>query len=267
MTKTNLYFYHLFDYESMNNKIKEYEFINLIDELYDVEEHKKESYFLDLIKKYPELRKEIIDFLLYKNNYILINNKEFLINNHIHKEIMLSKEDEVFWTAFFVESGLKQLLTQSFKSKFEENMFYLQLGSSTHKRKNIVGKINEAMIEQILIKYKISYDKQITPKEIEVKYKYKVKSIAQKRFDYVFVLNNHIYLVETNYFNSKSGSKIDDSINKMKETARLDKNHFIYISGGLYWEKQIKKIEELKENMIFLLTDEFELWIEEQNNS
>lgn len=188
MSKTNLHFKNLFDIESLKKEIKGKEYIVELNSLFLLKNEKEiEIKFLKILNTYPLLRKELLDFILYKNKTILINDIEFTIKEHMHLK-KLTKKDKLFWISFLHDSGFIYF----FKNELTE-------------------------IEKIL------------------------------------------------FFISRGGSKIDDSISKMIATSTKETAHFIYVSGGAYWENKELKINELKSKMNFLLLNEFESWIKEKN--
>lgn len=264
MVKTNLHFKDLFDLEYLKKEIKKKEYINELNSLFSLKNNKEiEDKFIYIIGAYPLLKKELLEFILYKNETILIDEKEYIIKDYIHSK-KLTKKDKVFWLSFLNNTGLIYFFNNEL-TEIEKILFYIKLGNSTHRRKNIVGKINEEKIESILTKYNVPFSKQVTIEMMKEKYNYTVLSPSQKRYDYVFKINNELYLLETNYFNSKGGSKIDDSISKMLITSKKEIANFIYVSGGAYWEKKEEKINSLKKEMNFLLLNEFEKWLKEKN--
>lgn len=262
--KTNLHFNNLFDLESLKKEINEKKYINELNELFELKKDKDiENKFIEKLNEYPLLRSELLDFILYKNETILIRNKEYIIKEHLHQN-SLTKDDKVFWLSFLYDTGFIYFFKNEL-ADMEKILFFIKIGNSTHKRKNIVGKINEEKIESILTKHNIEFNKQVTIKMLKELYDYNVLSPSQKRYDYVFYIKEELYLLETNYFNSRGGSKIDDSISKMLVTSKSEKANFIYISGGAYWENKNCKINELKKKMNFLLLEEFEDWIKQKN--
>lgn len=73
------------------------------------------------------------------------------------------------------------------------------------------------------------------------------KEIADKRFDFVIIKNNHYYLIETNFYAS-GGSKLNETARSYKMLSRelkdMDNVTFIWITDGCGWKSARRNLNE-----------------------
>ena len=73
------------------------------------------------------------------------------------------------------------------------------------------------------------------------------KEIAEKRFDFVIVKNQHYYLIETNFYAS-NGSKLNETARSYKMLARelrdMDNVTFVWITDGYGWKSARRNLNE-----------------------
>lgn len=159
-----------------------------------------------------------------KNNFIYINDK-----NH-EKEFNLDNKDEIF--DFIQESGLiDNLFVNSEYKDIKTYLLGLKVGLSSHDKKNKSGKFMNNFVQKLLISHNIKFEKEVSQNKILGNAMLK----EDKRFDFVFNVNDIVYCLECNFFNS-SGSKINSELPRFirleDKFNNFTKYKFIYIVDG-----------------------------------
>ncbi|WP_348602634.1 DpnII family type II restriction endonuclease [Mesomycoplasma hyopneumoniae] len=133
-------------------------------------------------------------------------------------------------------------------------LFGIEVGLSSNDKKNKSGKFMEFQVENLLKKYQITYKKQEKITELK------------KLFDFVFMLNQKVFVVETNFFNS-SGSKFNSEIERFKALAEKAKKfnfEFIWITDGTGLRLEKEKLRSFFHNHFLFNLFTFELFLKSE---
>ncbi len=96
---------------------------------------------------------------------------------------------------FINQTNLKKIFLNRNITNLKDYVTGIEVGLDSNARKNRFGSIYENMIEDLLKKYNINYEKQFKLKSI-------TKENKDKKFDFKINLNNKTYLIEVNFYNS-----------------------------------------------------------------
>ena len=95
----------------------------------------------------------------------------------------------------------------------------VEVGMDTNARKNRTGDVMEDIVESYLVKAgfqkNVTYFKEMYKSEIEQKFGLDLSRISnngktEKRFDFVFVNEKHVYACECNFYGG-GGSKLNET--------------------------------------------------------
>ena len=225
-----------------------------------------ENEFRELVNKYPEVLKVIPTLLAKRESEIRITNKgkdvifKFNNKNHTIEEYSL----------FMRKTGLFDLIENNIISDLTDYVKGVEVGLDTNARKNRTGKAMENIVESYIVDAgfikDINYFSEMRTSEIKNKFGIELnlenidQSRAEKRFDFVVVVNNNVYAIETNFYSS-SGSKLNETARSYKMIAQETKNvenfKFIWITDGLGWNSAKNNLEETFDvlNNLFNLND------------
>lgn len=247
-------------------------FDNLISNL--IETINKYDYFVDFKKVFDSIRNieyklNILNYLLGKENFdeefkktfdnnpnvvdvlpilLAIREKDISVfdNAIIRYDFNNKSNDYKHYLNFINKTGLIELFKDKRIKNLVDYVTGVEVGLDTNARKNRSGTQMENIVYDYLIKIpNIEIIKQGNFKDIDNKLGV-ILNIdlfdlnKNKRFDFIVKdKNNHIYLIETNYYRA-SGSKLNEvarSYTKLYENLKDVKNvTFIWITDGLGWK-------------------------------
>lgn len=133
---------------------------------------------------------------------------------------------------FLVDSGLVEnlFLNSNYQNVFDY-LLGLEVGLTSNDKKNLTGNWMASQVEMILEENGIEFEKEVSYENIV-----KANRIKSKRFDYVFKIDDEMYCVEVNFFNT-TGSKINSEAARfidLDNTFRSYENiHFIWVTDGV----------------------------------
>ena len=203
------------DYFSNFEKIKENTFevkvqLNILNSL--LGEKNIEEKFLELVKKYPEIRKVLPILIATRaekfKDFSILTNKKNLVSEYQTDLFDDKKElEEEKILIFFRETWLKELFENKYISNLNDYVFGVETGLDSNARKNRTGDLMEDLVEEFvkeLCKQKgFDYKEQATAKFIKENWWVKVKSDkSSRRFDFAIFDNKkkQVYLLEVNYY-------------------------------------------------------------------
>lgn len=202
-----------------------------------------EKEFERIIKKYPETLKAI-PILIAKREmeiYCLDNDGSILFD--FSKETQTIEE----YKSFMKKTGLFDLMQNRIVNNLYDYVLGVEVGLNSNGRKNRGGHLMENLVESYIIKAGFEKDKTYF-KEMNLTDLEKMSGLdlstlsnsgnTQKRFDYVFVKENHYYACECNFYSS-SGSKLNEtarSYSKLGLAAKdIDGFSFVWFTDGHGW--------------------------------
>ena len=208
--------------------------------------------FLDLYMKYPEILKVIPILLAKRESEIKVteigNEKIFNFANPNYSE------DE--YADFMEKAGLFDLISNHLINNLVDYVMGVEAGMDTNARKNRTGDVMENIVESYLIKAgfqkNLTYFKEMYKSEIEKKFGLDLSKISnngktEKRFDFVFLKENHVYACECNFYGG-GGSKLNETARSYKTLALEAKDipnfTFVWFTDGTGWSSAKHNLEE-----------------------
>lgn len=226
-----------------------------------------EEDFIELCKKYPEVKKALPLLIAVRNKKlkdmpILVNRKTL---ETISAYPVFEKENSDYENLkkFFIESGLKDIFLDKTIKNLVDYTTGVEVGMDTNARKNRTGTLMEKIVEEdikeICQNKDYEYGTQMTQKHIKEKWNIEVPTDKAKRcFDLVLKTKKDLIFFEVNFYGS-SGSKLKATageyvmLNEMLNNAGFK---FIWITDGAGWKTEHKHLEDAfgKNDYIFNLS-------------
>lgn len=239
-------------YESANEVKIELNILNSLVGTTNIEEE-----FKSIIIRYPETLKCIPLLLAVRSNeiYVKDENKDYTFK---FDSLVYSIDDYI---KFMWKSGLFDLISKHIINNLYDYCLGTFVGLDSNARKNRGGDLMEDLVESYIIKAgyikDVNYFKEVTTDKFKsisnidilslISNVYLSDKIANKRFDFVIVKDNHYYLIETNFYAS-SGSKLNETARSYKmlsyELSSVKNVSFIWITDGIGWSSARGNLEE-----------------------
>jgi type II restriction enzyme len=171
---------------------------------------------------------------------------------------------------FMKKSGLFDLISSLDKNSLVSYVRGVEVGMDSHARKNRVGHLMEDIVEHYIkqagFKYGVNYFKEMNSKQLIDKFKIDSSDLfatdVNKRFDFVVVgKNKKLYLIETNFYGCKSGSKtaeIARDYSRAFDVAnKITSFEFVWITDGQCWKTYKNDLQPVysKTNYLFHIKD------------
>lgn len=211
-----------------------------------------EDEFKRILIKYPETLECIPLLLAVRSREIFIKDQT---NEYLFKfdKMIYSIEDYI---KFMRESGLFNLLQNHIINNLYDYVLGIEVGLDSNGRKNRGGHLMENLVEKYIIEAgyqkNINYFKEMYLSDIEKKWNLDLSSmsgnnVSTKRFDFVIKTNDHVYVIETNFYSS-GGSKLNETARSYKLLAQNCKKvngvTFVWFTDGIGWISARKNLEE-----------------------
>ncbi|SJZ50216.1 type II restriction endonuclease [Mycoplasmopsis verecunda] len=219
-----------------------------------------ENDFRELCLSYPEVV-SVIPLLLADRNDVLKcldNNDIKVFNFQFNKNNMSSLEINQYLdnlVHFMNETGLFYLLQNSIITNVVDFAIGIETGLNSNARKNRGGHMMENLVEEFITKAgfikDVNYFKEMNASILKDKFNINLnisdKNKANKRFDFVLLINDVVYAIECNFYAS-SGSKLNETARSYKmlfqETKDIENFNFIWITDGLGWKNALSNLRE-----------------------
>lgn len=224
--------------------------LNILNSLIGSKNIEKE--FVSILNDYPKTLK-VIPILLAKREKemkIVDVNGEHLFN---FKNPNYSIDEYV---SFMRKTGLFDLLENHIINNLFDYVTGVEVGLDSNGRKNRGGDAMEDLVEAYLVKYGLvkgkTYFKEMKDKDVEKNFnldlgKLSNRGKANKRFDFVIYVNNHVYVCECNFYTS-SGSKLNETARSYKtlatEAKEIEGLTFVWFTDGTGWNTAKNNLEE-----------------------
>lgn len=224
-----------------------------------------ENKFIELIKKYPEVRSSLLILIstrTKKINEIKILNTDTLTSsfksNLFEVSSELTKDDEVELLHFLRASGLKEIFENKYISDLNDYVFGVEVGLDSHARKNRSGDLMELVVHDILDDFvkkdtNFAFIDQANSKKIKNVLGYEVKKHINDRISDFALLNkkkNKLYLIEVNLYGS-GGTKLKSVAGEFEKVNNFilgQDIEFIWVSDGVGWKTAENPMMEAFEN-------------------
>ena len=154
------------------------------------------------------------------------------------------------------ETGLFDLLENRIVNNLVDYATGVETGLDSNGRKSRGGHLMENLVEWYIQKAgfvkDISYFKEMKASVVSQKWGCDLSCISnngrtEKRFDYVIKTDEHIYVIETNFYAS-GGSKLNETARSYKmlaeEAKKVEGVTFIWFTDGQGWNGARKNLEE-----------------------
>jgi len=235
------------NWDKVTTNTKEYELeLNTLNYLIGKENIYEEA--LKLFEQQPNLLKAIPSLIAIRDesiDYLVIDDEDKLeIFNLDFKQI--DKDNIEGYVLFLEQCGLLRFLQSDAKKSLVDYVYGVETGLDSNARKNRSGKSMETIVNSYVTKVcdelDLKHCEQATPSFIKSNYGIEVKSDkSQRRFDEAIYdpKNNHIYLIECNFYND-GGSKLKSVAGEFKDLNHFvtDNNvTFIWVTDGQGWKK------------------------------
>lgn len=235
------------DFETVYKNAEKYKIeLNILNSLVGSKTIKKD--FTNLIEKYPECLKAIPLLLAVRENEMYCQDEIVSKNFAFHEPY-----DEITDYIYFVEhTGLFDLIQNHLVSNLYDYVTGVEVGLGSNGRKNRGGHQMEDLVEGFIKETEYEYYKEMYLQDIEKKWNIDLSSISAnntttKRWDFVVKTENHIYVIETNFY-AAGGSKLNETARSYKMIAEESKNiknfSFVWITDGGGWRSARRNLEE-----------------------
>ena len=235
------------DFETVYKNAEKYKIeLNILNSLVGSQTIKKD--FTNLIEKYPECLKAIPLLLAVRENEMYCQDEIVSKNFAFHEPY-----DEITDYIYFMEhTGLFDLSQNHLVSNLYDYVTGIEVGLGSNGRKNRGGHQMEDLVEGFIKETECEYYKEMYLQDIEKKWNIDLSSISAnntttKRWDFVVKTENHIYVIETNFY-AAGGSKLNETARSYKMIAEESKNiknfSFVWITDGGGWRSARRNLEE-----------------------
>lgn len=235
------------DFETVYKNAEKYKIeLNILNSLVGSQTIKKD--FTNLIEKYPECLKAIPLLLAVRENEMYCQDEIVSKNFAFHEPY-----DEITDYIYFMEhTGLFDLIQNHLVSNLYDYVTGIEVGLGSNGRKNRGGHQMEDLVEGFIKETECEYYKEMYLQDIEKKWNIDLSSISAnntttKRWDFVVKTENHIYVIETNFY-AAGGSKLNETARSYKMIAEESKNiknfSFVWITDGGGWRSARRNLEE-----------------------
>lgn len=212
--------------------------------------------FIKLVTQYPEVL-QVIPILIAKRmktkrDVIVIKDtkQEYYFN---FKEPNYSIEE---YALFMEKTGLFDLIAHHMIANLVDYVLGVEVGLDSNGRKNRTGHAMEDLVECYLIDAGFEREKTLFKEmyqdEVEERWNVDLSTITNKgntakRFDFVAVSHDTVYLIETNFYSS-GGSKLNETARSYKmiteEAKDIPNVKFVWVTDGQGWRSARKNLFE-----------------------
>lgn len=222
-----------------------------------------ETDFVNLLRKYPEVRKTIPILLAKRESEIYCQDEkggylysfrqeEYPPNSHRYYET---------YSYFMEKTGLFDLLENHIINNLVDYVTGVETGLDSNGRKNRGGHLMEDLVEKYIqevgFEKDVDYFKEMNLANIEKRWGIDLSALsnqgkAAKRFDFVVKTDKQIYAIETNFY-SGGGSKLNETARSYKmlsqEADTIDGFTFVWFTDGIGWHSARGNLRETFEVM------------------
>lgn len=208
--------------------------------------------FIHLITQYPETLPCIPILLAVRATHIHALDDDGTKTYYFLK-MNYSPEE---YANFMEKTGLFTLLSEHIIHDLTDYVTGVETGLDSNGRKNRGGHVMEDLVEKYIIKAgfikDINYFKEMYISDIQRRFGIDMSMVsndgkAEKRFDFVVKTNNHLYVIETNFYTG-GGSKLNETARSYKtlanEIKEIQNVTFVWFTDGEGWKTARHNLEE-----------------------
>ena len=157
------------------------------------------------------------------------------------------------YLVFLSKTGLLDLISNRIINNLYDYVLGVESGLNSHARKNRGGDQMENLVEAYLQSLRVDYSKEMTASKIKREWGVDLAELthngeAEKRFDFAVRQNGMVYGVETNFYTSGSGSKLNEVARSYKllaiESMKIPNFRFVWITDGNAWRTAKNNLKE-----------------------
>lgn len=249
------------NWEKVHKNIKPIEKeLNLLNILIGKEDVETEVY--NLIKEYPQVIKAFPFLIAFRDTKVsmLSDVTEFLYKDYDFKHRVITDEDCKDLTAFFMKSGLGDLVKDKRVKNLVDYVTGVEVGLDSNGRKNRGGTMMENIVETFVKsacdELGYEYITQANAKKIKAHWNIDIQvDKSSRNLDFAINKNGKLYFIECNFYGG-GGSKLKSTATeyvKMNEYWNAQSITFIWITDGAGWKSTLKPLREYFDKADYLL--------------
>jgi type II restriction enzyme len=249
------------NWEKVHKNIKPIEKeLNLLNVLIGKEDVEKEVY--ELIKEYPQVIKTFPFLIAFRDTKVsmLTDVTEFLYKDYDFKHRVITDEDCKDLTAFFMQSGLGDLVKDKRVKNLVDYVTGVEVGLDSNGRKNRGGTMMENIVETFVKsaceEIGLEYMSQANAKKIKAQWGIEIQvDKSSRNLDFAINKNGKLYFIECNFYGG-GGSKLKSTATeyvKMNEYWNAQNITFIWVTDGAGWKSTLKPLREYFDKADYLL--------------
>lgn len=249
------------NWEKVHKNIKPIEKeLNLLNVLIGKEDVEKEVY--ELLKEYPQVIKTFPFLIAFRDTKVsmLTDVTEFLYKDYDFKHRVITDEDCKDLTAFFMKSGLGDLVKDKRVKNLVDYVTGVEVGLDSNGRKNRGGTMMENIVETFVKsacdELGYEYITQANAKKIKAHWNIDIQvDKSSRNLDFAINKNGKLYFIECNFYGG-GGSKLKSTATeyvKMNEYWNAQSITFIWITDGAGWKSTLKPLREYFDKADYLL--------------
>jgi type II restriction enzyme len=249
------------NWEKVHKNIKSIEKeLNLLNVLIGKEDVETEVY--NLIKEYPQVVKAFPFLIAFRDTKVsmLSDVTEFLYKDYDFKHRVITDEDCKDLTAFFMQSGLGDLVKDKRVKNLVDYVTGVEVGLDSNGRKNRGGTMMENIVETFVKsacdELGYEYMTQANAKKIKTHWNIDIQvDKSSRNLDFAINKNGKLYFIECNFYGG-GGSKLKSTATeyvKMNEYWNAQDITFIWVTDGAGWKSTLKPLREYFDKADYLL--------------
>lgn len=249
------------NWEKVHKNIKPIEKeLNLLNVLIGKEDVESEVY--NLIKEYPQVIKAFPFLIAFRDTKVsmLSDVTEFLYKDYDFKHRVITDEDCKDLTAFFMQSGLGDLVKDKRVKNLVDYVTGVEVGLDSNGRKNRGGTMMENIVETFVKsacdELGYEYMTQANAKKIKTHWNIDIQvDKSSRNLDFAINKNGKLYFIECNFYGG-GGSKLKSTATeyvKMNEYWNAQNITFIWVTDGAGWKSTLKPLREYFDKADYLL--------------
>jgi type II restriction enzyme len=234
--------------------------LNLLNVLIGKENVEGEVY--NLIKEYPQVIKAFPFLIAFRETQVamLADVTQFIYKDYDFKSRELPDEDCKDLTAFFMQSGLGDLVKDKHVKNLVDYVTGVEVGLDSNGRKNRGGTMMENIVETFVKnaceELGLEYMSQANAKKIKSRWNIDVKvDKSSRNLDFAINKNGQLYFIECNFYGG-GGSKLKSTATEyvsMNAYWNAQNITFIWVTDGAGWKSTQKPLREYFDKADYLL--------------
>lgn len=218
-----------------------------------------DSKFIELVRKYPDIKEVLPILLAVREKFQIVYNKstkhEINVSSLFSNKILNSEEEQELLN-FFNKSGLKSIFENRDISDLNDYVFWIETWLDSNARKNRWWTQMEDLVEFYVKKFCelkcYKFKSQATCKHIKSNWWIDIESDkSERRFDFAIFNWSKVFLIETNFY-SAGWSKLKAvswEFSMLYDFLAKQNIKLFRITDGKWWTTAKKPLEEAYNSM------------------